>query len=440
MEAFVRAFLVSLFLTMNIFTGWSGLLFADEPAPMSKTIQPQTAVSLGHAIWLVKKEHPDIRLQEIAVEKATEEVTLATRAFLPDLDVDYIVSSASGGWGLILTAAKLLKPVFSFKKLMTEKEVKKILKQKEEILVRYRELEVEQGVRELYVTLLIQRELAQILAENANRSGEKFELVKIHHTEGGLNDEEFLKEKGAYETARMEAGKAETWLRQSEFAFERLLGLPHGEAFSLEPVLFHAAGDFPLNLEECLRVAYAKNPIVKALLLEEKASFKRLGIKAPMFHADGAFLGFGEASGGLFSGNPRFGFTGNLTVYDWGKERLRKRIMGLGHSELVLKHEKEFQAFESAIVKSYFELQRLQKEIAESSAKSELFRESHRRVEILGEMGRTRQTDLLSLENEYALQKTEDWQKQLEYFLVRKRLIKDLGLFSLDELKEVTTQ
>jgi outer membrane protein TolC len=433
----VFAFLIALFLTAGILTGDTSLLFADETSLPSKA---RVEISMDQAIALMKKKHPDIRLQEVAVRKAAEEVDLATRAFLPDLDVDYIVSSASGGWGLILTAAKLLKPVFSFRKLMTEKEVKKILKQKEEVLVRYRELEVEQGVKELYVTLLIGRELSSILAENADRSQERFELVKIHHQEGGLNDEEFLRERLASEATRSEAGKAKSWFRRSKFAFERLLGLPHGEPFSLALAPFSESGDFPLNLEQCLRVAYAKNPIVKALLLEEKASLKRLGIKDPMFRSDGAVLGFGESAGGIFSGKPRFGLTGNVTLYDWGKARLKKRILGLENAELVLKHEKEFQAFEGAVVKSYFELQRLQNEISTSRAKSELFSESKRRREILGEMGRVRQADLLSLENEYTLQKTEDLQIRLEYFLVRERLVKDLGLFSLDELREVTTQ
>jgi len=425
---------------MNLLTADSGRLFADEPPAMSKTGTPQTVVSLGQAMELVKKKHPDIQLQEIAVRKAAEEITLATRTFLPDIDVDYIVSSASGGWGIILTAAKLLQPVFSFKKLMTEKEVKKILKQKEEAMIRYRELEVRQGVKELYVTLLIQRELARILTDNAKRSQERYELVKIHHKEGGLNDEELLKEKLGHETALSEARKAEVWLRQSEFVFEKLLGLPHGEPFSLEPVSADEFDDFPLSLEECLGVAYSKNPMVKALLLEEKASLKRLGIKDPMFRSDGAFLGLGEAGGGIFSGSPRFGFIGNLTLYDWGKERLKKRILGLEHSELHLKHEKEFQAFESAIVKSYFEMERLQSEIEEAGVKTELANESKRRGEILGEAGRIRQTDLLSLENEYVLERSQDWQKRLEYFLVRERLIKDIGLFSLDELREVTAQ
>jgi outer membrane protein TolC len=432
--------LISLVLIVNLLTADSGMLFADEPRLMSKTGGPQTVISLGQAMDLIKKKHPDIHLQEIAVRKAAEEVTLATRAFLPDVDVDYIVSSASGGWGLILTAAKLLQPVFSFRKLMTEEEVKKILKEKEEALIRYRELEVEQGVKELYVTLLIQRELSRILTENAKRSQERYELVKIHHKEGGLNDEELFKEKFAYETARSEAGKAEAWLRQSEFAFERLLDLPHGESFFLEPVSADEVGEFPLSLEECLGVAYSKNPIVKSLLLEEKASLKQLGIKDPMFQADGAFLGFGEAGGGILSGSPRFGFIGNLTLYDWGKERLKKRILGLEHSELVLKHEKEFQAFESAIVKAYFELERLQSEIKKSGVKTELVGESKRRGEILGEAGRIRQTDLLSLENEYTLERSQDRQKRLEYFLVRERLVKDLGLFSLDEIRGVTAK
>lgn len=433
----MTAFFVTLFLTAGILTSGAPVLSAAE-APVGP--EAQIEISLDRAVELVEKTHPDIRLQEIAVRKAAEEVTLATRAFLPDVDVDYIVSSASGGWGLILTAAKLLQPVFSFRKLMTEKEVKKILRQKEEAMIRYRELEVRQGVKELYVTLLIQRELARILTDNAKRSRERYELVKIHHKEGGLNDEEILKEKLGHETALSEARKAEVWLHQSEFAFERLLGLPHGEPFSLEPVSGHDSKAFPLSLEECLGVAYAKNPIVKALLLEEKANLKRLGIKEPMFQADGAFLGLGEAGGGIFSGGPRFGFIGNLTLYDWGKERLKKRILGLGHSELRLKHEKEFQAFESAIVKSYFELERLQNEIAVTGAKSNLASESKRRSEILNDAGRIRQKDLLSRENEFALEESNMRQKQLEYFLVWERLVKDIGLVSLDELREVMAQ
>ena len=179
---------------------------------------------------------------------------------------------------------------------------------------------------------------------------------------------------------------------------------------------------------------------MKALLLEEKANLKRLGIKESMFQADGAFLGLGEAGGGIFSGSPRFGFLGNLTLYDWGKERLKKRILGLGHSELRLMHEKEFQAFESAIVKSYFELERLQNEIAVTGAKSNLASESKRRSEILNDAGRIRQKDLLLRENEFALEKSNMRQKRLEYFLVWERLVKDIGLVSLDELREVMAQ
>ena len=435
------AFLVSLFLVFGILTGDIGYLYANEVPAETEIHKAPITISLDQAIEHMKKKNPDIRLQEVAVEKATQEVKLATRAFWPDIDVDYIASSSSGGFGLILTAAKLFQPIFSFKKLMTEKEVKNILKEKEKILVRDRELEVEYSVKELYVTLLIQRKLARILDENAARSSARFELKKIHHKEGGLNDEELLKEKLAYETARTQSEKARTWLRQTEFAFERLLGLQPGEPFSLEPIPFSDSEVFPLNIEECLAVAYARNAYVQALLLEEKASRKKLGIKDPKFRVDGAFIGLGESSGGLLSGRPRFGVTGNFVLYDWGKSRLHKNILGLEDTELSLKHEKEFQAFEAAIVKSYFDLQRLRTEIVESGTKAELFEESKRRGKILRGIGRVRQTDLLSLENEYALQKTEDWQKHLEYFLVREKLVKYLGLSSLDELqKGITTR
>lgn len=430
--------LVSLFLVITIFAGDVHPVFATVMS--EENHKAPIVISLDEAIGLMKKKNPDIRLQEIAVEKATQEVELATRAFWPDIDVDYIASISSGGFGLILTAAKLFQPIFYYKKLKTEKEIKKILREKEKTLIRYRELEVEYSVKELYVSLLLQRKLSKILAANAKRSLEKFKLKQIHHKKGGLNDEDLLKEKVAYETARSQSEKAKTWLRQTEFAFGRLLGLASGEPFLLAPVS-SSDSDFPLNIEECLMVAYQKNSFVKALLLEEEASHKKSGIKAQKFRVDGAFIGLGESSGGLLSGRPRFGVTGNFILYDWGKERLHKNILGLEDTELTLKHEKEFQAFDASIVKSYFDLQRLRNEIAEAGTKSELFEESKRREKILAEVGRAKQIDLLSLENEYVVQKTENWQKHLEYFLVREKLVKDLGFPNLDELrKEIKAQ
>src|SRR5258708_656400 len=94
--------LISILIFSGVLTGNTGFLFANEPPTPIE-------ISLDQAMGLVKKNNPDIRLQEIAVEKAAQEVKLATRAFIPDLDVDYIASSGVGGFGLILTAAKLLK-------------------------------------------------------------------------------------------------------------------------------------------------------------------------------------------------------------------------------------------------------------------------------------------------------------------------------------------
>ena len=282
----MRTRMISLFLAIGILTHGIQPARADVTAGEPVLQKNPVTISLDQAIQLMKAKNPDIRLQEFAVEKATEEVKLATRAFWPDIDVDYIASISSGGFGLILTAAKIFQPIFSFKKLMTEKEVKKILKEKEETLIRYRELEVEYGVKELYVALLIQRELARILDENSARSLERFELKKIQHQEGGLNDEELLKEKFAYETARVQSEKAKTWLGQTELTFDRLLGLPAGESFSLAPIGFSDGEAFPLNIEECLAVAYERNSFVQALLLEEKASRKKLGIKDPKFRVE----------------------------------------------------------------------------------------------------------------------------------------------------------
>ena len=113
-------------------------------------------LTLEETLKRVRDTHPGLKEQELAVMRAREEVALATRAFIPDVDLDYIASLAGGGIGLIVTASKLLKPVFSPKSLLAERDAKKMLKEKEEADLKVRELEISYHVKELFIMLLLQ--------------------------------------------------------------------------------------------------------------------------------------------------------------------------------------------------------------------------------------------------------------------------------------------
>jgi len=411
-------------------------LYAFE-AEVSKTLDtPSLTLSLEEAIQRVKARHPDLRLQEIAVRKAAEEVKLQTRAFLPDLDADYIASSAAGGAGLILAAARLLTPVFSLKTLVAERKIRKLLEAKEKVLLRARELEVTQEVKELYTGLLIQERLLETLRRNLKLSRERFRLKRIHHREGGLTDEELFRERLTLEEAVSLVEKASLGFRQSGFAFRSLLGVSPLIPVRLLPVGAEEERGFPLSLEECFLIAEEKNPLVEALRLMERASERERDKRKARFVVDGFFVGLGE-SGDLFQGRPRLGATGNLTLYDWGKKKIKDGLRSLTHETLLLKHQKELEALGRQILKDYSELLLLQREIETSSHDLRLRRESRRRERILQGAGRTRREKVLQAEEGFFEARATFFGKRLEYFIARERLLKDLGVASLAELQGV---
>lgn len=411
-------------------------LYAQEAIlPQEVSFSP-VSVSLEEALARVKKIHPGLRLQEIAVKRAREEVRLASRAFLPDIDMDLIATSAAGGFGLIVAMARILRPIFSLKTLLTERKIRKLLEEKEKILIRARELEVEQGVKELYAALLIQEKLAELLQRKERLTEERYRLKKIHHHRGGVTDEELFKEKLLLQKARFESTQARALFAQSGLALRILLGIPKEVSFSLLTPEFNEEEEFPLTLHECFILAGERNPVVKSLRLTEAASKKERDKTKARFIVDGLFIGLGE-SGDLFQGRPRVGLQGNLTLYDWGKKGIRNKLRGLNHETLLLQDQKELEALARVVAKDYFDLGVLKSERETLGSALRLKREERRRGRILVRMGRVRPEETLKAEGEYLEASGELFGKRLEYFLAREKLLKELGLSGMREFKEV---
>ncbi len=408
-------------------------LYAAGALPPKEPGQKEVRISLAEAIERVKEHHPDLALQQLAVARAREEVMLATRAFLPDIDADYIASSAAGGFGLIMTAARLLKPVFSLKSLLADKQIKRLLHDRENVMLQVQDLEVTQDVKELYVSLLIQTRVIRVLDENASRARKRQELKEALYKEGRITHEELLRQKTDFEKALAESEKAGVYLARSESAFKTLLGLE-----SDKPSLESPAGEssFSLTLEDCFDLAYRKNPLLKALFLLEEASEKERGKWKSKFVVDGLFVGLGESGGGLFSGRARLGATGSVSLYDWGKTGIRNRIRDLDHERLLLEHEKRFEDLRNSISENYAGLKALESEKNAAKAELESAGESLRQKQLYVEAGRTRQEELLQAETESSLEELNFWQKSLEAWLVRERLLKNLGISGMSELRE----
>ena len=72
----MRARMISLFLAIGVLMNGFHLALASGIAGESEIKKAPIIISLDRAIELMKAKNPDIRLQEIAVERATEEVKL----------------------------------------------------------------------------------------------------------------------------------------------------------------------------------------------------------------------------------------------------------------------------------------------------------------------------------------------------------------------------
>jgi len=409
-------------------------LWASEAQALAERVPEKIELTLDRAVHRVKELHPDLRLQELALSRAREEVRLATRAFLPDIDADYIASSAAGGWGLILTAARLLKPVFSLKSLILDRQIQKILHTHEKVMLEVRTLEVTQEMKELYVSLLAQKRLVKVLGENRGRERKRFRLKDALYEAHRITKEEFLKAKTDFELARSESAKAKLYLERTESALRALLGLGPGELSLEDP---QGDASFSLTLFECFEVASRKNPFLKALFLLEKASEKERSKEKSKFVVDGLFLGLGEAGGGLFRARPRFGMTGNASLYDWGKNRIRNQIRDLEHQMQLIEDEKKLEGLKSAILENYTNLKALEREKEASRVRLDSAREALRKNRLLKEAGRIREEEVLQAESQSSLEELTLWQKGLEAWLSRERLLKDLGFSGMKELAEV---
>lgn len=428
--------LLCLCVILNLLTEDMGkTLYAFEPITPQEVSLSHVTISLEEAIERVRESHPDLKLQELALERAHQEMRLATRAFFPDLDADYIASSAAGGFGLILAAARVLKPLLSLKTLVTERKIGKLLEEKEKVLVRVRALEVGHGVKELYAALLIQERLVTALQGNLLLAQKRYRLKVIYHRAGRFTNEELFREKLIFEKARLELDQVRVLLRQSEASFRILLGLPDGVSFSLVmPEARH--GEFPLSLQNCFLLARERSPNLQSLRLLEAASRKERDKTKSRFVVDGLFIGLGE-SGDLFQGRTRLGIQGNLTIYDWGKKGIRNQLRDLNHESLLLHHQKEIEALASLIVKDYLELVLSKSETQTLQSELRLAGEKRRRTRILYRAGRRGQEEILETEGEYQKLRARVFGNQLEYFLKQERLLKDLGLSGAGELKEV---
>ncbi len=408
-------------------------LWASEAQAPAERVPEKIELTLEEAVERVRKIHPDLRLQEFALSRAREEVRLATRAFLPDIDADYIASSAAGGWGLILTAARLLKPVFSLRSLILDREIQKIIQDREKVLLEVRTLEVTQEMKELYASLLVQTHLVKVLRENGARARKRLAFQGALYEVGRITRDEFLKVKADSKKALSESEKAKLYLAESESALRRLLGLGAGELSLEDP---QGGESFSLTLPECFEAAFQRNPLLKALLLLEEASEKKRSKGKSKFVVDGLFLGLGDAGGGLFRERPRFGMTGNTSLYDWGKNRIQGRIRDLEHQMLLTENEKKLEGLKRSISENYMNLRALEGEKEASLARLDSARETLRKNRLLLKEGRVPEEEVLQAHSQSSLEELTLWQKGLEAWLFRERLLKDLGFSGMKEWKE----
>ncbi len=402
-------------------------------AAMSERASPPKVLTLEEAVTRVFEIHPDLRLGALRVTRAQEEARLAQRELFPDLDFSYILSGGSGGFGLILTASKLLSPLFSMKSLLAARDAQKILVAKEEAELELTKLDLGLGVKELYVTWLIDHELAQVSRENLERAEKRFHLKWLLHDARRVTNHELLKEEEILAQAREETGKAQILFREIDRSFKKLLKFPPEERLTLAAIDPARGGDTlaELSFDACILLTERHQPLVKRVLLGKQASEKMLRSFPGRFSLESLFLGAGSRAV-----DSRVGASGSLLLFDWGKRGSEKKLKTLDHEALLLKEDQILREFLTRLADHYSEVLTSKTSIKTIQAMLEEAREGKRKTELLYEAGRASALELFEAETKLRADQASLSRANLEQFLKEERLLRDMGFPSVSEFLE----
>jgi len=223
------------------------------------------AITLEQALELAKERANQIRLSELDIKKAEEEIKRARAGILPQVSVSYNYTYLGQDLALGFTPHNRQSAVLQLNQTIFNKQVFELIKlaniqrELQSLIKEDVQRTLESQVKDLFYGLLYRKELVKLQEENLNYWEENYKRVSAKFSAGVVPKVELLRAQSQLEQARsqLEQARAE-YLRALE-DFKALLRL-EGD---VEPEGALELKEFDLKEEELLQALKEKNSTLR---------------------------------------------------------------------------------------------------------------------------------------------------------------------------------
>jgi outer membrane protein len=275
------------------------------------------AITLEQALELARKRANQIRLSELDIKKAEEEIKRARAGILPQVSVSYNYTYFGQDLALGITPHNRQSAVLQLNQAIFNKQVFELIKlaniqrELQSLIKEDVQRTLESQVKDLFYGLLYRKELVKLQEENVNYWEENYRVVSAKFSAGVVPKVELLRAQSQLEQARSQLEQARAdYLRALE-DFKALLKL-EGD---VEPEGTLELKEFSLKEEELLQDLKEKNSTLRVA----KKSVELAQGTVELKRAQNLPTVNGFANYQLFTGRRSFfGSTEQLKGYSFG--------------------------------------------------------------------------------------------------------------------------
>jgi len=223
------------------------------------------AITLEQALELARKRANQIRLSELDIKKAEEEIKRARAGILPQVSVSYSYTHFGQDLALGFTPNNRQSAVLQLNQTIFNKQVFELIKlaniqrELQSLIKEDVQRTLESQVKDLFYGLLYRKELVKLQEENLNYWEENYRVVSAKFSAGVVPKVELLRAQSQLEQAKSQLEQARAdYLRALE-DFKALLKL-EGD---VEPEGTLELEEFDLKEEELLQALKEKNSTLR---------------------------------------------------------------------------------------------------------------------------------------------------------------------------------
>lgn len=223
------------------------------------------AITLEQALELAKEKANQIRLSELDIKKAEEEIKRARAGILPQVSVSYNYTYFGQDLALGFTPRTRQSAVLQLNQTIFNKQVFELIKlaniqrELQSLIKEDVQRTLESQVKDLFYGLLYRKELVKLQEENLDYWEENYRVVSAKFSAGVVPKVELLRAQSQLEQARSQLEQARAdYLRALE-DFKALLKLEG----NVEPEGTLELKEFDLKEEELLQALKEKNSTLR---------------------------------------------------------------------------------------------------------------------------------------------------------------------------------